>query len=32
MTTRKDQEIDRVMRKFAKDLMNLRMGVCPSVK
>ena len=32
MTTRKDQEIDRVMRKPAKDLMNSRMGVCPNVR
>ena len=32
MTTRKDQEIDRVMRKLAKDLMNSRMGVCPNVR
>ena len=32
MMTRKDQEIDRVMRKVcAKHLMNLRMGLCPSV-
>ena len=31
MTTSKDQEIDRVVRKSAKDLMNSRMGVCPSV-
>ena len=31
MTTCKDQEIDRVVRKSAKDLMNLRMRVCPSM-
>ena len=31
-TTYKDQEIDRVMRKPAKDLMNSRMGVCPNVR
>ena len=32
MTTRKDQEIDWVVRKYAKDLVDSRMGVCPSVK
>ena len=31
MTTHKDQEIDRAVRKSAKDQMNSRMGVCPSV-
>ena len=30
MTTHKDQEIDRVVRKSVKDQMNSRMGVCPS--
>ena len=29
MTTRKDQEIDRVMRKLAKDLMNSRIRGMP---
>ena len=29
--TRKDQEIDQTVRKYAKDLTNSRMGVCPSV-
>ena len=32
MTTRKDQEIDQVMKKPTKDLMNSRMGVCPNVR
>ena len=32
MTTCKDQEIDRVMRKIAKDPMNSMMGVRPSVR
>ena len=32
MTTHKNQEVERVERKFAKYLTNLRMGVCPSVK
>ena len=32
MMTRKDQEIDRVVRKFVKDLMNSRMEVCPNVR
>ena len=27
----KDQEIDQAVRKYAKDLMDSRMGVCPSV-
>ena len=31
MTTRKDKKIDRVERKYVKDLTNLRIGVCPSV-
>ena len=26
-----DQEIGRAMRRYAKDLINPRMGVCPSV-
>ena len=29
--THEDQEVDRVGRKSAKDPMNSRMGVCPSV-
>ena len=32
MMTGKNQEIDRVMRKSMKDLMNSRTGVCPSVR
>ena len=32
MTTCKDQEIDRVVRKSTKGLMNSRMRVCPSVR
>ena len=31
MMTHKDQEIDRVVRKYTKDLINSWMGVCPSV-
>ena len=29
MTTHKDQEIDRAVRKYTKDLMNSRMGGMP---
>ena len=29
MTTRKDQEIDQAVGKYAKDLINSRMGVMP---
>ena len=32
VTTHKDQEVDRAVRKIAKDLINSRMGICPSVK
>ena len=32
MTTRKGQEIDRVVRKSAKSLMNSRMGGMPQCK
>ena len=32
MMTHKDQEIDQVMKKPTKDLMNSRMGVCPNVR
>ena len=32
MTTHKNQEVERVVIKSAKDLMNSRMGVCPNVK
>ena len=32
MMTRKDQEIDQVMKKPMKNLMNLRMWVCPQCK
>ena len=32
MTTRKDQEIDQAVGKYAKDLINSRMGVCPKCK
>ena len=32
MTTRKDQEIDRVVRKSTKNLMDSMMGVCPNVR
>ena len=31
MMIHKDQEIDRVVRKYTKGLINSRMGVCPSV-
>ena len=31
MMTHKDQEIDRVVRKYTKGLINSRIGVCPSV-
>ena len=31
MMTHEDQEVDRVVRESAKDPMNSRMGVCPSV-
>ena len=32
MMTHKNQEIDRAVKKTAKDLVDSRMGVCPSVK
>ena len=32
MTIHKDQEIDRVVKKSAKNLMNSRMGVCSNVR
>ena len=32
MTTHKDQEIDRAVRKYTKDLMNSRMGDMPQCK
>ena len=32
MTTCKDKKMDQAMRKFTKDLMNSRMGVCPNVR
>ena len=31
MTTRKDPDVDQVMRKIAKYLVDSRMGVCPSM-
>ena len=31
MTTRKDPDLDQVMRKIAKYLVDSRMGVCPSM-
>ena len=31
MTTCKDQEIDRAMKKYVKDLINSMMGVCPNI-